>query len=220
MKTIFSILAICFVSLSMGQVNERFKSKPDTSEVQKKSPQELVEEADSSEDTPSAEQKAEDNIWSKIVYGGNLGLSFGSYTFVSVSPAVGYKVNKNLVVGTGFIYRYFEWNQAVNSRGQLVNVEGYSNEIYGPKFFTQFFFADRFFVGSQFEYLNHDIMLYRNQGPPEPENTWTPVLFLEGGLRQNLGRKGFAVVGLRINVLHDFDSPYATNWMPVVGFYF
>src|SRR6478736_4936619 len=42
----------------------------------------------------------------KLFFGGTFGASFGSYTFVNVSPQVGYRFNKFFAAGAGvnFIY--------------------------------------------------------------------------------------------------------------------
>lgn len=220
MKSLLSTLCVCLSLLAPAQVRERFKDSSATREVPQYSPQELARQ-DSLQKASRSSQQEKNPFWNKLVYGGNLGLSFGPYTFVSLSPAVGYKINDQLVAGTGFIYRYFKWNQAYDpNTGQLRSVDGYDNQIYGPKLFFQYFPIDILFLGTQFEYLNHNVFLYQVNGPPIEENRWSSVLFVEGGLKQPLGRKGYAVLGLRLNLLHDLTSPYATSWMPVIGFYF
>mgnify|MGYP001287770004 CR=1 FL=1 len=42
----------------------------------------------------------------RIFYGGDIGLSFGSVTFISANPIIGYRVSNRLSVGTGINYTY------------------------------------------------------------------------------------------------------------------
>ncbi|MGB0175605.1 MAG: hypothetical protein ACPF9D_00475, partial [Owenweeksia sp.] len=172
--------------------------------------------------TPSKSE--EPNFWDRVVFGGNASASFGNYTLIYVSPSVGYKVRENLIAGGGFIYQYAKINQVYDpNRGAFVEVEGYENQVYGPKVFVNYFPVDFLYVGTQFEYLNHDVAYYNPATNPATyylQNQWTPVLFLEGGYAQPLGNKGYVQLGLRFNVLHDFDSPYGSSWFPVIGFFF
>ncbi len=215
------ILALLTMGTLSAQVNDRFEEKrksapADTSstEVPAKAPAEQVVKSSGKEVKP-------DNIWDKMVFGGDLSLSFGSYTAVYVAPTVGYRFSDKLVAGPGFIYQYFRWNQVYDPfTNSLRNVDDYGNEIYGPKLFVNYALAESIYLGSQFEYLNHDYYTYQGGAPPNKENRWTSVLFLEAGLRSSIGQKGFAVVGLRYNLLHDFTSPYSSAWFPVIGFFF
>ncbi len=42
----------------------------------------------------------------RIFYGGNIGLSFGYYTFISVNPIIGYRITNRLSAGIGGNYIY------------------------------------------------------------------------------------------------------------------
>lgn len=209
------ILLFAGVITAHSQVQERFKTRQSDS----------TDSAEQAQDSPtkvSKPQPAEEKFWDKIVIGGNASLSFGTYTFVYLAPSVGYKFSENFVAGPGFIYQYVQLNQAYNySTGNYQKVEGIKSTVYGPKVFATYFLMDKFlFVGTQFEYLNHDFSYYNNSGSLSEDNIWTPVLFLEAGISTPLGSKGFAQIGLRYNILDDPTSPYGGALFPIIGFYF
>ncbi|HUR11554.1 MAG TPA: hypothetical protein VM012_09305, partial [Flavitalea sp.] len=52
------------------------------------------------------EQKAGGFDKSKLFFGGNFGLSFGTFTLINVSPQVGYRFNKTLAAGAGINFQY------------------------------------------------------------------------------------------------------------------
>jgi len=59
----------------------------------------------------------------KLFFGGTFGASFGSYTFVNVSPQVGYRFNKFFAAGAGvnFIYssvKYDYGSAALNYKNE------------------------------------------------------------------------------------------------------
>jgi len=87
-------------------------------------------------------------IKERIVFGGGLGLSFGSYQdFISVSPQVGYRVTARLIAGTGFTYRY-------------TNYKYYRPSIklndYGINPFLRFTVYKNIFIQTEYEYLNYE----------------------------------------------------------------
>jgi len=226
LKTSSLILFLTIGTTVLAQVPERFSdkdSKSDSSQTeQKKEPQVEKRTVKPGQVTPS--QSEEPNFWDRVVFGGNASASFGSYTLIYLSPSIGYKVTDRFIAGGGFIYQYAKINRVYDlNRGAYVEVKGYENQVYGPKFFGNYFVTDFLYLGLQFEYLNHDVALYNPAATPagyELNNQWTPVLFLEGGYAQPLGEKGYFQIGLRFNVLHDYDSPYGSSWFPVIGFFF
>ena len=221
MRTLAFIFSLFFLGLGsmMAQVPERFqkREKKDTTVLEQKKPEAIVGSKD------SAAGKV-DNIWDRLVWGGNASLSFGNTTYIYLAPSVGYKISDDLIAGTGFIYQYLKLNFLYDySTGSLVNVkdEDIEDQIYGPKFFVNYRFLNNFYLGSQFEYLNHNFDYYpTNSSQIRSENLWSPVLFLEGGLSQSIGKKGYAVLGIRFNLLDDIRSPYPSSWYPVIGLYF
>ena len=53
-------------------------------------------------------KKQENTFTQRIVAGGGLSLSLGTYTSISVSPVVGYRITDNFSAGVGFGYQYLK----------------------------------------------------------------------------------------------------------------
>lgn len=212
MKHLFSLLLLLVSFLSAAQ-SERFKKK---SEKDKETPP-AQEEQQRPTAKPEVQQK--ESFYDKLVFGGGAGLSFGNNTNIFLAPQVGYRVTDNFIAGLGYLYSYTDWNQILTFQG-LVNVD-YTNQIHGPNLFGTFTILETLFLGVQGEILNHDAYIYQPlRGDFLVENRWTPVLFLQGGFFQPVGKNGFMQIGMRINLLHDEFSPYATSWSPIFQIYF
>lgn len=214
---IFTLAITVFASLSLSaQVKERFnqgEQKPETEEA----PQEELKK------TAKPKGSKSSLLRDKLVFGGDAALGFSNVsTFIYLAPSVGYRVTDNFVAGAGYIYQYSKINRVYNNfTNQWEPYNDPGRTIHGPKVFVNYRFLESFYVGSQFEYLNHDFGYYvAGSSVPRFDNIWTPVWFLEAGFSQPIGRKGFAVFGIRVNVLDDYQSPYASNWFPVIGVYF
>ena len=63
----------------------------------------------------------------RIFWGGNLGLMFGSYTYVAVDPIIGYRITNRLSVGIGGNY---SWTKS--------NYDNYTIQTYGGNVFASF----------------------------------------------------------------------------------
>jgi len=202
-----------------AQVDERFKKggdKPGT-KTEEKTPE--PPQKKSADEVVKVNEKS--NIWDKIVFGGDLSVSFGGYTSIYLAPTVGYRFSDKLVAGPGFIYQYYKWDEVYDpSTGTLRSIDAIENKLYGPKAFVNYRVVSNIYLGTQFEFINHDYHTYQLSGPPQVDNRWTPVLFLEAGFQQQLGKKGYVLFGLRYNVLHDHTSPYASPWFPAISFMF
>ncbi|QNR25479.1 hypothetical protein [Croceimicrobium hydrocarbonivorans] len=209
-KSLFLLILFSLVAFNSRAQSDRFKKNPKSGQEQKK------EEA--KPQNPSQAKKGETPLKDRIIYGGGAGLSFGNNTNIFLAPQVGYKVNDNWVVGAGYMYNYAKWNQIYTSQG-FVNVD-FENQVHGPNIFTNYSVRS-FFVGTQFELLNHDVYRYNlNTLDFDIDNQWTPVLFLQGGFKQDVGRKGQMLIGLRLNVLDGGNSPYSTSWAPIFQIFF
>lgn len=205
-KPFFLALLLIFgFSQAFGQ-SDRFKKK-NTPKQEKKPPSE------------QAVAEAPPRLMDRIIFGGGAGLSFGNNTNIFLAPQIGYKVTDNLTVGAGYMYNYARWTVIWTPYGtQEVD---FTNQIHGPNIFANLGIWETLFLGTQIEYLNHDYYRYNLlRGSFDIENTWTPVWFLQGGYMQKVGTKGQMLIGLRINLLHDIDSPYSTSWAPIFQVYF
>lgn len=112
----------------------------------------------------------------RIVVGGGLGLSFGSYQdFFSISPMIGYKVTERMLAGTSITYRYTKYKY--HSPAATLN-------DYGINPFLRYTVFNGIFLQTEYEYLNYEFPIYV-QTPTgiELENTTRRKFnsFLAGG---------------------------------------
>lgn len=205
------LICLVFLSLGLSAQSDRFKKKSEAPEAPKQE-QEPTSQAQKQPELPPT-------IWDRIVFGGGAGLSFGVNTNVFLAPQVGYKVTDNFIAGLGYMYNYTKWDQILTLQGP-VEVD-FENQVHGPNLFATVTVFKQLFFGSQFEVLNHDAYIYQPfQGSFNVENRWSPVLWIQGGFYTPIGRKGMSQIGLRLNLLHDEFSPYATSWTPIFQIYF
>jgi hypothetical protein len=211
MRNLLLLIFVAF-SVSLSAQSERFKkggSKADKPTEQSEEPKPKTQ---ASPEKPKS--------WTdKFIFGGGAGLSFGTNTNIFLAPQVGYQLKDNLVVGAGYMYNYARW-RSIWANGSFQNTD-FENTVHGPNVFANYSPLEGVFLGAQFEVLNHDAYLYNiNTFDFDVENRWTNVLFVQGGFRQQVGKKGMMLLGIRYNLLHDQYSPYGASWAPILLVYF
>lgn len=139
--------------------------------------------------------------WDRVVIGGNLGASFGEYTFLNLSPNVGYFVNENWIWGVGATYIYYD--------------EPYygSSNMYGGRLFSDYFVLRNFILHAEYEVLNLEV--FDMYGFSERMNIGS--FLVGGGLRSTLGSRSYASIMLLYNLNESVYSPY-TNPILRIGF--
>lgn len=134
--------------------------------------------------------KKKDQEWLKrVTYGGNVQAIFGSYTYIYLSPTIGYIPFKNLNIGVGFIYSYVSMNY--NGYGH------FSQSIYGGHSYARYFFNESFFAQGQFDHLLQP-NVYNYNHPSE--KVWVDYALIGGGFRQSIGKHAALITSLMINV--------------------
>ncbi len=159
-------------------------------------------------------------FWSKVKFGGGLGLSFGNFTNVTIAPSAKYAVSEQVSVGVGLQYSY------VSSQ----NV--YKSNIFGGSVFILYNPVPEIQLSLDVEELNVNATQTYPTSPLGPNGTydpsvqssnydlktnyWTTALFVGGGY--NLGG---VTIGGRYNLLFDKNkSVYSTAFMPFVRIFF
>src|SRR5688572_11858407 len=84
------------------------------------------------------EAQYSENFSDRLFFGGNFGLQFGSYTYVDISPMVGYKITERLAAGVGATYIYYSVDDHVYNLN-------YKTHIYGGSIFSRFRVTEQFF---------------------------------------------------------------------------
>jgi hypothetical protein len=134
----------------------------------------------------------------RIVYGGSMGLRFGSFSLFEVSPLVGYKLTDRLVPGVGFRYLYFRENYAGNI---------FKYNIVGGCVFARFYFIDALFAHAEYEVLNAewDPFAYPNQ------RFNVSSVLVGGGYRQLFNDKFSSYIMILYDTTQDRYSPYVDH---------
>ncbi len=130
--------------------------------------------------------------WNRVMIGGGLGMTFGSITYINVSPTFGYYLTDNFVAGTGGIYTYYS-----------DNIDKYSTHTYGARIFSEYFVNQTpIMLHAETEWLN---LFHYN------ENRRIDVIsvLLGGGIRQKFGDHSYIFLMALWNVNESKYKLYA-----------
>ena len=139
----------------------------------------------------------------KVYYGGTVGLSFGSYFRINVSPLIGYKLSPQASVGARISYEYIEDKR-------------YSPKLtssnYGGSVFSRYRLLPQAYAHAEFAYMSYK---YKSSDI-ETNRDWVPFLLLGGGLVQPVSPRASLFVEVLVDVLQDSNSPYE-KWNPFIS---
>jgi hypothetical protein len=142
----------------------------------------------------------------RMFFGGNFAVSFGTITFIDISPLAGAMITNRFSAGAGITYQYFRDSRFV----------GGENNIYGGRVFGRYNVRPNIFLHGEYESLNLDLY---NRVSETFQRTWVPGLFLGGGYFAPFGGRGGANVTFLYNFLFDNQrSPYNQPYVFRVGF--
>ena len=139
-------------------------------------------------------------IRERLFFGGNIGLMFGSYTNIDVSPIIGFWVLPRIAVAAGPNFRYFK-----DPYG--------STTIYGGKVYTEIIFLQDLnnllplgihlglFLHGEYEGLSLESAFFKSP-PYESERFMLNTFLAGGGIRQMLGPRS----SMNITFLWAFDD--------------
>ncbi len=149
----------------------------------------------------------------KVFVGGGFNMWFSdSYSFIELSPIVGYKVTDRFSAGVGVTYQYLQ-RKYYYPNGQEFNN---SDNVFGGRLFARYQLVGPLFMYGEFEDLNLEVHQYNNQF----EREWVPGMFLGGGLMQPFGRKGGVAIMFLYNVMYDdLRSPYNSPFVYRISFF-
>ncbi len=146
----------------------------------------------------------------RIVYGGGLGLQFGTITFIEISPVVGYRLTNRLETGIGVTYKYYKYkdfylDQTTNNRFDL------KSNIYGASLYTRYHLFQNIFLHAEYEMLRYNyenVFIMGGQFIREPTHANVEGLFLGGGYRQRIASGAYFYILALWDVIEDPLSPY------------
>ncbi|TAH02857.1 MAG: hypothetical protein EAZ17_03160 [Sphingobacteriales bacterium] len=154
---------------------------------------------------------------SRLFFGGNFGASFGNFTFINVSPQVGYRITPSFSAGTGvnFIYQSNKINYGSYTQKSNYGYAGLN--VFGRLNLFKFLLAN---VQPELNYawgkISEDPGNFEVKQPGE----FVPSLLLGGGVAIPTGRNGAMVAMIQYDVLQNDLSPYGKRAFVTFGFNF
>ncbi len=150
------------------------------------------------------------DFFDRSVFGGGLGLQFGTLTFIDISPMIGYRITDRLETGIGLTYKYYKYNDFYTDQttGQKVDLK---SDMYGASIYTRYHILENVFAHVEYERLRYNFEnIYSSGGQilREPMHTYINGLFVGGGLRQNITKGSFLYVMALWDLIEDPNSPY------------
>jgi hypothetical protein len=155
--------------------------------------------------------RGEESFWSRVSFGGNIGLQLGNPTNILISPSLGYIpkaefLDNKLMLGFGVTYMYYRIRSA-----------GFTSEanIYGGRLFARYLILPSIFAYSEFESLNAP-----NFALARSPREWANSLFLGGGYLMRISERGGGIMITALyNVLWDYNHIiYSSPWNFRLGF--
>jgi hypothetical protein len=147
----------------------------------------------------------------RLIFGGGLGLSFGTVTSIAVAPIIGYRITENFSAGIGLNYQYLLERDAIPLLGRYYDYEA---SMLAPSVWMRYVIFSNLFVQAVYE---HNFIAYTNyrydqngSGNIESykEKYSCPSVLLGGGYRQPVSENASMLVMILYDVIQDPLSPY------------
>lgn len=154
---------------------------------------------------------------SRLILGGSLGLSFGDYTNINISPLVGYRISQTFAAGVAINaqygserFRYFDGNTSQRNQYSIFG-GGVWGRVYPLDFLFIHIQPEANFVSLKSTYYDTDPKTVIK------DSYGVPSLLMGGGYTQPIGdRAAFSIMAL-YDVLQDDKSPYQNGLILRVG---
>ncbi len=155
---------------------------------------------------------------SRLFFGGNFGVRFGDFTFVNISPQVGYRFTERLSAGGGVNFITSSTMSRTPSGDRLMK-QGYGYA--GLNLFGRVFPLSNVFVNVQPE-MNHSwgrVRYYNGQADVKQPGAFVPVLLVGAGASIPTGR-GNIIAMYQYDLVGNDRSPYGRRPFLTFGFNF
>lgn len=178
--------------------------------------------AQQTENEEDGEKKGFDR--SRLFAGGNFGLSFGDYTFINISPQVGYRFTNMFAAGIGINGQYTQYRVRYGS--QTVSRSNYG--VAGMNIFGRFYPIQQAFIQAQPEmnYIWGSVKDYSSDSKYSLNGKIMPSFLLGAGGILPMGNVGGLIVMVQYDLLNktgygsDPSTPYGNRPFVSIGFNF
>jgi len=160
----------------------------------------------------------------KFFIGGSIGFTFGSYTYVNVSPIAGYRFTPRWTLGVGGTFQYYRTNSSLFNDTESI--------IYGGNSFLRFVlipdlselikpmnFDGAIYLHGEYEALSLETSVFDAENTSKGNRFWLNSVLVGGGVRQQVGRRAYIFIELLWNLNYDNQLPYE-NPLLRIGFSF
>jgi hypothetical protein len=153
----------------------------------------------------------------RIVFGGDIGLSFGSITYIKLAPVVGYRVLPRLTLGAGPIYIYEKYKNF-----------GFETSTYGGKVTASFTvlrgsdLGDQFALGNIMLHVENEVVSVENYNDARydyGDRLWIDNFLVGGGISQAIGERAAISIFVLWDITQNKNSPYYYT-SPIIKFGF
>jgi hypothetical protein len=158
------------------------------------------------EDAPEPEQKGFDR--SRLFFGGNFGLGFGSIsTLINISPQIGYRFNRYLAAGAGvnFIYSSYRYRFTSPEYKEQLGVAGLN--VFGRVYPIDFLFLQ---LQPEANYVWGKYKFYNDEPDLKLDAKIVPSLLGGAGAAIPAGR-GSIIAMVNYDLLQNERSPYGNR---------
>lgn len=148
----------------------------------------------------SENKEQNESTFNRWQTGGDFAVSFGTVTYVNISPRVGYRFTEKLTLGGGVVYNYLKDNR----------IKGFEFSNYGGLIFANYSIIPELMLVSEYQSLSVErYSEFTNQKTRVPVN----ILFIGAAYKLQLGAKSFGYISLLYDVLEDINSPYSNPYL-------
>lgn len=163
------------------------------------------------------EAKEKSQFLDKLFVGGGFGVGFGTYTYVNISPIIGYRITPKLSVGLRLMYQYTTFDYFDVQQQRTKKYQGNDLGIGG---FARFVVYGPLYLQAEYEHLNYDGLYYDGTSSRSTFDSF----MAGGGIAQPVGGKAFLFLTAMYNFSYEnFDnsgvyrSPYYSPWVIRIG---
>ena len=157
---------------------------------------------------------------SRLVLGGSLGMVFGDYTNVDISPLVGYRFSDYIAAGINLNAQYGQFKSRDFYTGNTIQRDKYT--IFGGGVWGRVYPLPMVFVHIQPEYnfVSQSSTYYDNNAEKQTlkTNYGVPSLLIGAGYTQSVGGRVGIGISVLYDVIQDKYSPYLNRIDFRVGF--
>lgn len=147
----------------------------------------------------------------RLVFGGGVGLQFGTITLIDVSPVIGYRITPKLESGIGLTYKYYRYKDFYFDQTTFQRFDLKSN-IYGASLYSRYHILENIFAHVEVERLQYNFdNIYYSGGlmMRDPTTAYVTGIFVGGGLRQRISAGSYFYILALWNLNDDAMSPYS-----------